>query len=222
MIIKNAVKENSKDDDGRTRGPGISTENEGTLIVDATCAPSYIKYPQDIELLNQARENTEDMITELHDPKDGKKPRTYKKQARKDYLCLVRKKKKSYSEIRKGIRKQLQYIERNLKSIDALLENGKTLSPKSEKRLSTIRILIEQQRYMYEHRTHGVEDRIVSLSQPFLRPIVRGKIKAPVEFGAKLDISVCGGFTRLENQSFDAYNESTNLEAIIERYKERT
>jgi hypothetical protein len=222
MIIKNAIKENSKDDDDSSHGPGISTENEGTLIVDATCAPSYIKYPQDIELLNQARENTEDMITELHDSKYGKKPRTYKKQARKDYLSLVRKKKKSYNEIRKGIRKQLQYIERNLKSIDGLLENGKTLSPKSEKRLSTIRILIEQQRYMYEHRTHSVEDRIVSLSQPFLRPIVRGKIKAPVEFGAKLDISVCGGFTRLENQSFDAYNESTNLESIIERYKERT
>ena len=70
--------------------------------------------------------------------------------------------------------------------------------------------------------THSVENRIVSLSQPYLRPIVRGKIKAPVEFGAKLDISVCGGFTRLEKQSFEAYNESTTLKAIIERYRERT
>lgn len=70
--------------------------------------------------------------------------------------------------------------------------------------------------------THSVENRIVSLSQPYLRPIVRGKIKAPVDFGAKLDISVCGGFIRLEKQSFEAYNESTTLKAIIECYRDRT
>lgn len=222
MIIKNAEKEDSNEDDDGDCGTDGSPETKGTLIVDATCAPSYIKYPQDIELLNKARENTEDMITELHDSKDGRKPRTYKTQARKDYLSMVRKKRKTYKEIRKGIRKQLQYLERNLKSIDILLGMGKELSPKSEKRLGTVRSLFEQQKYMYDHRTHSVENRIVSLSQPYLRPIVRGKIKAPVEFGAKLDISVCGGFTRLEKQSFEAYNESTNLIAVIERYRERT
>ena len=162
------------------------------------------------------------MITELHDPKDGKKPRAYKMQARKDYLNMVRKKRKTSKEIRKGIRKQLQYLERNLKSIDMLLSWGKSLSPKSEKRLGTVRSLFEQQKYMFDHHTHSVENRIVSLSQPYLRPIVRGKIKAPVEFGAKLDISVCDGFTRLEKQSFEAYNESTTLKAVIERYRERT
>ena len=222
MIIKNVEKEDSNEDDDGDCGTDGSPETKGTLIVDATCAPSYIKYPQDIELLNKARENTEDMITELHDSKDGRKPRTYKTQARKDYLSMVRKKRKTYKEIRKGIRKQLQYLERNLKSIDILLGMGKELSPKSEKRLGTVRSLFEQQKYMYDHRTHSVENRIVSLSQPYLRPIVRGKIKAPVEFGAKLDISVCGGFTRLEKQSFEAYNESTNLIAVIERYRERT
>ena len=222
MIIKNAEKEDSNEDDDGDGGPGGSPENEGTLIVDATCAPSYVKYPQDIELLNEARENTEDMITELHDPKDGKKPRAYKMQARKDYLNMVRKKRKTSKEIRKGIRKQLQYLERNLKSIDMLLSWGKSLSPKSEKRLGTVRSLFEQQKYMFDHHTHSVENRIVSLFQPYLRPIVRGKIKAPVEFGAKLDISVCDGFTRLEKQSFEAYNESTTLKAVIERYRERT
>lgn len=220
-LLKTQKKENSNEDDGNS-GPGGSPETDGTLIVDATCAPPYIKYPQDIELLNEARENTEDMITELHDPKDGRKPRTYKMQAHKDYLNMVRKKRKTSKEIRKGIRKQLQYLERNLKSIDLLLSKGKTLSPKSEKRLGTVRSLFEQQKYMFDHHTHSVENRIISLSQPYLRPIVRGKIKAPVEFGAKLDISVCGGFTRLEKQSFEAYNESTTLKAIIERYRERT
>ena len=75
---------------------------------------------------------------------------------------------------------------------------------------------------MYDNHTHSVPDRIVSISQPWLRPIVRGKAKAPVEFGAKLDISVINGFTRLEYHSFDAYNEALKLSDMIERYKERT
>ena len=71
---------------------------------------------------------------------------------------------------------------------------------------------------MYDNRTHSVPDRIVSVSQPFVRPIVRGKAGKPVEFGAKLDISVVDGWTRLECCSFDAYNEAGNLRAMVERF----
>ena len=74
---------------------------------------------------------------------------------------------------------------------------------------------------MYDHRTHSVPDRIVSVSQPFVRPIVRGKAGKPVEFGAKLDISVVDGWTRLEFCSFDAYNEAGNLRAMVEWFRER-
>ena len=74
---------------------------------------------------------------------------------------------------------------------------------------------------MYANRTHSVPDRIVSVSQPFVRPIVRGKVGNPVEFGAKLDISVVAGWTRLEYYSFDAYNESGNLQEMAERFRER-
>lgn len=227
LIIRKAIERKEKakenhDDDDNDGSSGSSSENKGTVIIDATCAPSKIKYPQDIEILNEARENTEAIITELHNPKDGRKPRTYKKIARKDYLSVVRKKKKTSKEIRKGIGKQLHYVHRNLKYITQLLKSGKTLSPKSEKRLKTVHSLYEQQKYMYDNHIHSVDNRIVSLSQPHLRPIVRGKIKAPVEFGVKLDISVCDGFSRLEKQSFDAYNEATTLKDIVERYKDRT
>lgn len=74
---------------------------------------------------------------------------------------------------------------------------------------------------MYENCMHTAENRIVSLSQPWIRPIVRGKARAKCEFGAKLDISVSDGFVRLEHTSFDPYNESENLQAIIERYRAR-
>ena len=57
-------------------------------------------------------------------------------------------------------------------------------------RIKVIKELYEQQKYMYDNHIHTVENRIVSFSQPYIRPIVRGKAKAPVEFGAKLDMSL--------------------------------
>ena len=91
----------------------------------------------------------------------------------------------------------------------------------NEEEAPAIRTIYEQQKYMYDNRTHSVPDRIVSVSQPFVRPIVRGKAGKPVEFGAKLDISVVDGWTRLECCSFDAYNEAGNLLEMTERFRER-
>ena len=89
--------------------------------------------------------------------------------------------------------------------------------------LVTIYKVYEQQKYMYQNRVHSVPERIVSLSQPWVCPIVRGKVKAPVEFGAKLEISIDEeGYGRLEKVSFDAYNESSSLIEAMERYKTRT
>ena len=44
----------------------------------------------------------------------------------------------------------------------------------------------------HDHHTPCAADRIVSVSQPFVRPIVRGKAGRPAEFGAKLDIPALG------------------------------
>ncbi len=89
--------------------------------------------------------------------------------------------------------------------------------------INVIREVFEQQEYMYQNKVHKVENRIVSLDQPYIRPIVRGKAKAPVEFGAKLDMSIDEkGIARLEKLSFAAYNESDVLTSAIDRYKERT
>ena len=74
---------------------------------------------------------------------------------------------------------------------------------------------------MYCKKTHTVPDRIVSISQPHIRPIVRGKAKAPTEFGAKLDLSIENGFARVEKLSFDPYNESDVLISAAEQYCKR-
>ena len=103
---------------------------------------------------------------------------------------------------RKAIGKQLAYLRRDLDAIDGKLSLEKNLPPRQAERLGTIRAVYEQQKYMYDNRTHSVPDRIVSVSQPFVRPIVRGKAGRPVEFGAKLDISVVDGWAWPECCSF--------------------
>ena len=223
MILRDAKErqaKESKDDDDSDDAPGRGG-NSGTMIVDATCAPSHIRYPQDVSLLNEARENAEKILDTLHNPADGKKPRTYRKRARKDYLKYVRCRKHTAKMTRKAIGKQLSYLKRDLEAIEDKLLLGKILTGRQTERLYTIRTIYQQQKYMYDKRTHSVPDRIVSVSQPFVRPIVRGKAGKPVEFGAKLDISVVDGWTRLECYSFDAYNEAGNLRAMVERFRER-
>jgi hypothetical protein len=193
----------------------------GTLIVDATCAPSNIKYPTDTDLLERARKQTETIITMLRDPADGKRPRTYARKARREFVNFSRKRNKKGKEIRRMIFKLLGYLKRNLGAIDKYENHEEKLPEKWRKRLEVIRKVFEQQLHMYPTKQRSVPERIVSLSQPYIRPIVRGKAKSPVEFGAKLDVSVEKGFVRLEKVSFEAYNESEALEQEIERYRAR-
>lgn len=198
-------------------------ENKGTLIIDATCAPSNIRYPQDFSLLNEARVKLETIVDRLCKDHLLSKPRMYRIEARKNYLSLAKTKKRSRTKIRKTIRKQLGYVKRDLGYIDGYLTAGYKLNEKESKLLNTIRLLYEQQEYMYTNDTHSVENRIVSIGQPYLRPIVRGKIKTPVEFGAKFDISIDErGYARIEKLSFDPYNESGTLQNVVEKYKDRT
>lgn len=217
MIIAQA----KNDDKDETNKHDDDDQNKGTMIIDATCAPSQIAYPQDTSLLNEARETTEKIIDELHTLGE-KKPRTYRKKAHKEYLNFVRSRNPGGKKIRKAIKKQLGYLERNISTIEKMQAEGRVLSEKFKERFETIKIVYKQQKYMYDNRCHSVPDRIVSLSQPWIRPIVRGKAKAKAEFGAKLDISVCDGWTRLEYYSFDAYNESTKLPEMVENYHQRT
>ena len=93
---------------------------------------------------------------------------------------------------------------------------------KDANRLAVIRVVFEQQETMYKEKKNSIPNRIVSLSQPYIRPIVRGKAKTPTEFGAKFDMSIDeNGMAILEKMSFDAYNESDVLIGAIERYYER-
>ncbi|MBE9101818.1 transposase [filamentous cyanobacterium LEGE 07170] len=87
--------------------------------------------------------------------------------------------------------------------------------------LLVIAEVYRQQRQMYERRTHSIEHRIVSLSQPHVRPIVRGKARTPVEFGAKLTASCVNGCVFLDHLSWENFNESTWLQQQAEAFRAR-
>jgi len=153
MISSTAQKEDNRHDNDDDRGNG---GNSGTMVVDATCAPSNIRYPQDASLLNEARESTEKILDELHDPADGRKPRTYRAQAHRDFLQFSRSRQKTAKKIHKAVGKRLRYLARNLAAINQKLALGRTLSQQKTDRLMAIRTLCEQQKYMYENHCHTV------------------------------------------------------------------
>ncbi len=220
---KRAAKKSSKDSDD---DPGsFSNSKRGKLLVDATCTPADITFPTDLKLLNTAREKSEEIIDILHRPFRGKqkKPRTYRKRARKDFLAAAKSKRLSQSKRRKALRKQLGYLERNLKIIDKLSTQTSLLklAPRQYKNLLVIHEVYRQQRRMYDHRERRIDDRIVSVSQPHVRPIKRGKASAATEFGAKVSLSLINGFSFVDRISWDAYNESGDLIGQIEAYRKR-
>lgn len=202
----------------------ISPNHRGRLLLDATACPQDIAYPTDLNILNDAREKSEDLIdflfnVELHQ----KKPRTYRKKARKNYLRTAQKKIKSKNEIRTSVGKQLRYLKRNIKHIHKLLDAYQDfpLNQNQQKYLFVIQETYRQQKLMWDERTHSVEHRIVSIHQPHVRPIVRGKQKAKVEFGSKIQLSLVNGYAFLDEFSWNAFNEGTLLIESIEHYKRR-
>jgi transposase, IS5 family len=194
-------------------------------LLDATCAPADIAYPTDLSLLGEAREKLEEIIDALHAPHRGsmRKPRTYRQEARKKFLIVAKQRKASKQKIRRAIGQQLRYVKRDLLAVEKLsaLTPLTVLSRRQYKNLLVIQELARQQREMYETRSHRVNDRIVSISQPHVRPIVRGKAKANVEFGAKVAVSMVDGYARIDHMQWDPFNESGLLQDSVETYRER-
>ena len=197
--------------------------NQGKLKIDATVADQKIKYPTDIGLLNNSREESERLIDIIYAQTEIEiKPRTYRKKARKEYLALAMKKKKTKREIRSIISKQLRYLKRNIQTINTLLDEFEGVMPLSHRDLRifwVIQHVYDQQKAMYDAKAHSHPNRIVNIYQPHVRPIPRGKDKHGIEFGAKLGVSEICGFSRIDRISWEAYSESNDLVLQVENYR---
>jgi len=200
-------------------------ENKGKLIIDATVAEQAIKYPTDLDLLNDSRQISEKIIDKLF--KAGlmaKKPRTYRREARKAYLATAKKRKRTRKELRKAIFKQLNYLRRNLRNINKVMDvrawQACPLSHNEQRKLWVIAEIYRQQREMFDKKEHSILNRIVSISQPHVRPMVRGKEKKGTEFGPKIGVSLVEGFAKIDNISWESYNECQDLQPHVKKFNE--
>lgn len=225
VLNKELIQSISKKEDEKHHEKDNKTpKNKGKMQADATVADQYIKYPTDSGLLNLARKESEKMIDELYalKKKEGVKPKTYRRDLDKAFLNYSKKKRKSKNEHRKMNRKLINALNRNIKQINKYLDdfNLFPFTHKQQRMLWIITTLYQQQKEMYDNKTKSCLHRIVSIYQPHVRPIPRGKTAAQVEFGAKLGVSLDNGFAQINTLSWDAYSEGKDLIKQVEAYKE--
>ena len=199
--------------------------HKGRVLFDATACPQDIAYPTDLNLLSDAREKAEELIDHIYNKKlhGEKKPRTYRREARKYYLQTAQKKNKTKKEIRKAVGKQLRYLKRDIGLVHHLLDSYQRL-PFDRHQLKyfyVIQTLYDQQKEMYDNKVHTIPYRIVSIHQPHVRPIVRGKEQAKVEFGSKIHVSMIDGISFVDQLSWEAFNEGSQLQSYVEHFRRR-
>jgi len=138
--------------------PPDDGSNDGTLILDATAAPADVRYPTDLSLLNECRENTEAIIDELWEASSlsGRRQFYNRKKARAKYLKVAKQRKPRKRQIRQGIKEQIGFVEKNLEVLDGLLPGDRDTMVwlKHLSRLETIRKVLEQQKAMMQKGSH--------------------------------------------------------------------
>ncbi|PIE51611.1 IS5/IS1182 family transposase, partial [Candidatus Fermentibacteria bacterium] len=216
-----AARKRHRDDESSSSDDG-GFVNKGRLIVDATATPADITFPTDLKLLNKGRELLEKMVDVLHSEREpgSTKPRTYRKRARKAFLSLQKTRRPGSRKLRKAMRKQLGYVRRDLGHVDALLDEVGfgVLDLDLYRKLLVIREVYRQQQEMYDERKRTIPHRIVSISQPHVRPIKRNKAGAVWEFGAKVSIGLSSGLAMIHRIEWDNFNESLDLIGQIKEY----
>ncbi|WMJ71948.1 transposase [Cytophagaceae bacterium ABcell3] len=196
--------------------------NTHVLLMDATCYESYVRFPTDVKLLWECCKFVfEKQLYKYCKVLKIARPRSKYFVQKKLQLGYDRIRRKTYN---KGLkrRKSLVYLlEKGLKQLDELLETypSITLNPLQANYLSTSKKILEQQTFLLSNPAKELKNRIVSLSKPYLRPIIRGKETKPVEFGAKVHMMQVDGINIIDHISFDAFNEGTRLKTCVTKHK---
>ena len=193
-----------------------------TLLMDATCYESHVRYPTDPKLLWECTQQLFDWIQNLCKQLKIRLPRSKFRQVEKAWKAYNFRRRKSQVQTRR-IKNRLLKL---LKKLTGLLENLLRHNPhysmreRDYSRFAIIKKVYQQQKYMYDHKVNRVPDRIISLAKPYLRPIKRGKETHSTEFGMKAHVIQNDGICFLEHASFAAFNESKRLKSACRLHQE--
>jgi len=211
--------------------PPEEVNHSGKISLDATVAPSDIRHPNDVSLLDECREMLEKLIDALWELKDvlgheentGRKLPYNKNNAHKKYINFVKKKKKSRAVVQAALNAQLNFVESAIHQLLTLIEicGMDSLSDSEWDCFDTICHIYLQQKLMFDNKTNRCDGKIMSLRQPFVRAILRNKARAKYEYGQKLAISKANGYVFIEKQSWDNFNECNTLQQSVVNYFNR-
>lgn len=181
---------------------------------DATVYESYIRHPNDIVLLWQSCEYIYEALCDHCKKHKVRKPRIRfdrKQQVVMSYQRNRKKSRKRTNRLRRGLTKFLLRLITRFDELQTVVSDPQ--------RLQTIRTLLHQQTQRLLYPDQKIQDRIVNLYKPYVRPIVRGKEVKAVEFGAKVNLLHVDGVNFIEHLSFDAFNEGTRLISTIRLHR---
>ncbi len=198
----------------------------GSLKMDATCSDAEVRYPTDIDLLHDGCKVINRYIDKLCKGFSLIHPVTYYKEAHAAFHQVIKHRKKSKKMIHRAKSLLLTYLIRDIRSFTQLIAiNGTqlfySLKRYEQRTVKAIITMFHQQDEMFKSGVKSCANRIISIFQPHIRPIVRGKSKSPTEFGAKIGACVVKGYAFVDHHSWDAYNEASDLEKHIELYRLR-
>lgn len=224
-LAKKAQQKKDKDDNDEDNT--FSGKTQPTDVkADATCADAEVRYPTDIDLIEDGSKYIDRMIDKVCGIKKIRKPAGVERnRIRAIYLNVIKRKHKGSKLVKDALTRMLPLLYRDILTLLNLIgvddETYGRFNCTQKRTIQAVIDMYHQQEEMLREGKHTCENRIVSIHQPHVRPIVRGKAKAKVEFGAKIGVSIVSGYSFIDHHSWDAYNEASDLTVHIEKYKER-
>jgi hypothetical protein len=199
-------------------------KNLETFHTDATCYESDMRYPTDQKLLWECVEKSYSMMCQMSGCLGIHRPRTKYLDVKKANMGYVKQRKHGKSQRRKLTRRLIHLLGKILKEIRKMIREHEDEGVLSVRELSVLDIITKVYRQQRNHFNsnsprESIPDRIVSISKPYVRPIVRGKEVKKVEFGAKCNNILVDGISFIEKLSFNAFSEGTRLEHCIKMHK---
>jgi len=187
-----------------------------TLYTDATCYESAMRYPTDAKLLWECIEKVYPLMCQASRALGIHRMRTKYLCVSRDNMAYMKQRRHTHKRTRKIIRRLLDLLGKILAELRRLEREHPNAGLFSDRQLAeteTITKIYRQQRNHHEsgNARESIPNRIVSVSKPYVRPIVRGKETRKTEFGAKSNNIMIDGVSFIEKLSFNAFNEGTRL-----------
>lgn len=191
-------------------------EQTHVTLMDASCYESHLRYPTAVKLLWESIVKVYGVVQQKRKRLKLRSSRSNYAKHRQWYMQYQRSRKKSKRKEKKLRRQLLKYLLRLIQGLDNLQRQQQfNYSSKEKAMLHTIKTVYEQQHEWLYGNNEKIAHRIVSISKPYIRPIVRGKEIKPVEFGAKVHKVQVNGISFIEHLSFEAFNEGTRLKQSV-------